>query len=258
MRATPTALVAHQARDCALDILRGTPEHNFTKLASLASQLRKVGFDVVIHEVNAAQMDAIVLARAEADHKALMKKTPKAKRYEFDEKKLKLPKANPKLRYFSGWTLSFPTTKLMLQSGTLLRVYACDFAHAKGIFFSSFSPPGQISFSDEPPDRVSFSNSLQTAPPCRKTRLYPLYLYFVRKKRRGQGQLWRPRCKRRVLAPCHLNRLVYGEERVRGRVGRPSRTRKELFRGRRPEHFRERLRRGRRQGRRCVPREELR
>jgi hypothetical protein len=136
LRSTPSRDFARQVRDGAVLLIRGTPAHNFTKLKSIKKELERAGYGFVIHEADADEMNAVVVKRAEAEHNLAMKGYPKSKRTDFDVTKLKkkLPQAAPGQCFFSGWTLSLRSTKFMLDNGLLQRVFAADFAAAKGTF----------------------------------------------------------------------------------------------------------------------------
>lgn len=131
LRCDASADLATRVLHQAYSTLYGSPEDNLKRLEPYAASLRRAGFDVNLYLYTADEMNQVIVARAESDHKRRMNALPQRMRTEFDP--TGLVEAVEDKQYLAGWSVTgFPTTRRMLASGDVLRVFAGDFAFAKG------------------------------------------------------------------------------------------------------------------------------
>ena len=83
-------------------------------------------------------MDAVILKRAESDHKQRQKLVPPLAKKKLDP--TGLPRAVAGTKYYSGWVLAgLPTSKRMLTAGLLVKVFTADFYHTRGTAHGSYA-----------------------------------------------------------------------------------------------------------------------
>jgi len=102
-RLVPTKDLVNRVSIQATEMMQGTAEYNHKLLPVYIEALKGLGYEAGIVELTAAEMDAIVLARAKHDHAQAQKEVAKADRPAFDASKVVLEKAAPGALYYGGF-----------------------------------------------------------------------------------------------------------------------------------------------------------